>query len=69
MSERLALQQSIVCKMGCSSPKVLGPTRSAMSIVPPINPKYSIGPLPSDIFVIITQCEGSVNQTFRLKKL
>ena len=51
MSERLALQQSIVCKMGCSSPKVLGPTRSAMSIVPPINPKYSIGPLPSDIFV------------------
>ena len=51
-------------KRGCTLRKVLSPTRSSVSIGPPINRVYSVGPFPSNVLIIFTQCGGSDRITF-----
>lgn len=55
---------SMIRKMVCRSPNVLGPTRLSMSIDPTRNPNRFLA---NDIFVNITHCEESDRIIFEIK--
>ena len=65
VSSDTMFEQPMVCNRGSTSPKVLGPIKSAMNIGPSTNPRYSVGPFPSEVFVIMIQWEGLDRITFK----
>ena len=62
-------QRPMVCKRGCRSPKVLGPTRFSMHTGPSIYLKYSVDPSPVTFSLSSPSLRDQTGSTLRFVKL